>query len=372
MYKKTLLCSLLFLLCFFAFAGTSSAQVAIGVSVGFAPPPIPVYDQPPCPQDGWFWTPGYWDWDGDDYYWVPGTWVEPPQVGYLWTPGWWGWGGSAFLWHGGYWGSEIGWYGGINYGFGYFGHGYEGGRWDGGHFFYNRAVTNINVSVIHNTYNTRIENINNNRVSYNGHGGIDARPSAREEAFSRENHVEAVAGQRQQREEARGNRDLRASVNQGRPAIAATARPGSFNDRGSVVAAREAGGKYEAPANRGGATPGGAPAANRPTYGHAKELNPHTMTAPNTGNAKTDQKYQQQQQKLAAQQDKDHQKLVQQQEKDHTKLDRQKANDNVRQQVEQRHQTQTQNLEQRHTQQTQHMEQRQAPPAQHGGGGRPR
>jgi hypothetical protein len=175
MGKRNLLYSLLFLLCFFAFAGTSSAQVAIGVSVGFAPPPLPVYDQPICPADGYLWTPGYWDWDGDDYFWVPGTWVEPPEVGYLWTPGWWGWRDNGYYYNAGYWGPHVGWYGGISYGYGYFGHGYEGGRWDNGHFFYNRAVNRVNVNVVHNVYNTRINNRTVNRVSYNGHGGIDAR-----------------------------------------------------------------------------------------------------------------------------------------------------------------------------------------------------
>ena len=37
-------------------------------------------------------------------------------------------GGGAFFWHEGYWGPHVGFYGGINYGFGYWGHGYEGGR----------------------------------------------------------------------------------------------------------------------------------------------------------------------------------------------------------------------------------------------------
>ena len=84
-----------------ALSGDAKAQVAIGISVGFAPPEIPVYEQPICPGEGYLWTPGYWAWDGDDedYYWVPGTWVLAPEPGYLWTPGYWGWGGSAFFFH---------------------------------------------------------------------------------------------------------------------------------------------------------------------------------------------------------------------------------------------------------------------------------
>src|SRR5271154_6952836 len=131
-------------------------QIGVGISVTIAPPELPVYEQPICPGDGYLWTPGYWAYGDDGYYWVPGTWVEAPEVGFLWTPAYWGWGGSAFIFHEGYWGPTIGFYGGINYGFGYFGHGFEGGRWDNGHFFYNRAVSNVNVTVIHNVYETRV------------------------------------------------------------------------------------------------------------------------------------------------------------------------------------------------------------------------
>ncbi|MGB6871180.1 MAG: YXWGXW repeat-containing protein, partial [Acidobacteriaceae bacterium] len=62
------------------------AQIGIGVSVNFAPPPLPVYEQPLCPAEGYLWTPGYWAWDPDyGYYWVPGVWVAPPEAGLLWT-----------------------------------------------------------------------------------------------------------------------------------------------------------------------------------------------------------------------------------------------------------------------------------------------
>src|SRR5271163_3868640 len=77
-----------------------NAQVSVGVSVGIAPPELPVYVQPDCPVDGYLWQPGYWAYDDvDGYYWVPGVWIEPPEVGFLWTPGYWGWGGSAFFFH---------------------------------------------------------------------------------------------------------------------------------------------------------------------------------------------------------------------------------------------------------------------------------
>ncbi len=113
------------------------------ISVGFAPPVLPVYVQPPCPEPGWMWTPGYWAYGPDGYYWVPGTWVPAPYVGALWTPGYWGWGGGLYVWHPGYWGPHVGYYGGVNYGFGYMGVGFAGGMWGGGAFRYNTAVMRV-------------------------------------------------------------------------------------------------------------------------------------------------------------------------------------------------------------------------------------
>jgi hypothetical protein len=157
--------SLLFALAVLAFSSASFGQ--IGIAVSFGPPALPVYDQPLCPGDGYLWTPGYWafDYDINDYYWVPGTWLLAPEVGFLWTPPYWGWGDGGFLFYDGYWGPEIGFYGGINYGFGYFGEGFVGGRWDNGHFFYNRAVLNVDVTNIHNVYDERVNISNTNRVS---------------------------------------------------------------------------------------------------------------------------------------------------------------------------------------------------------------
>jgi WXXGXW repeat (2 copies) len=344
------------------------------VAVTFEPPALPVYEQPICPGDGYIWTPGYWAWDDDveDYYWVPGTWILAPEVGYLWTPAWWGWGGEGFIFHEGYWGPRIGFYGGINYGFGYFGEGYEGGRWEHGRFFYNRAVTNVNVTNIRNVYETRVVNENRvNRISYNGgNGGINARPTREQERAARQRHVSPVAAQTQHMHEARGNPQLRASANQGRPPIAATARPGAFNDR-AAVPAREAGAPYHPPANRGRAgQPGNEP--NRPGNNnsrpannvHVRDLPPsERRPAPSTGNARLDQKYQKQQQKLSTQQDRERQKLQQRQEQDHQRMAQQRNAQARTQQLEQRHQQQTQQLQQKHEAQQQHMQQRQQPPA---------
>lgn len=345
-----------------ALAATPSfGQVAIGVAVNIAPPELPVYDQPVCPGDGYIWTPGYWAWGPYGYYWVPGTWVLAPEPGFFWTPGYWAWRDNGYFWSAGYWGPVIGFYGGVNYGFGYFGHGFVGGRWDHGHFFYNRSVSNVNVTVIHNTYNeTVVNNYGSSRVSFNGgRGGIDARPTAEEEAAARERHVGPVAAQVQHENAARDNRELRASVNNGRPPIAATAKPGEFNGHEAV------------PAREGGAVHTEEESKNAPEHvnppSHASEMQPQKFTPPNTGDSKLDAKYQQQQQKLAAQQEKERQNLQKKQEQEHTNF---KGNDTQRQQMESHHQQQTQQLQTRQTQQAQKMQSRQAP--RPSGGGKPR
>jgi len=242
--------SLLFVAVVLAMSTAALSQVSI--SVAFGPPALPIYEQPVCPGDGYIWTPGYWAWDGDDYYWVPGTWVEAPEVGYLWTPPWWGWSDGVYLFHEGWWGPQVGFYGGVVYGFGYFGNGFEGGRWEHDRFYYNRSVTNINVVNVRNVYNETVVNrYTENHVSYNGGpGGIQARPRREEERAAQERHIPPAHAQIQHEQSARSNRELHASSNQGRPPIAATARPGEF--RGGVVAAREAGAPYHPPANRGG------------------------------------------------------------------------------------------------------------------------
>jgi hypothetical protein len=74
------------------------------------------------------------------------------EPGLLWTPGYWGWRDGIYVWNAGYWGPHIGFYGGVNYGFGYGGIGYEGGRWENGVFAYNRTVNNFGGVTITNVY----------------------------------------------------------------------------------------------------------------------------------------------------------------------------------------------------------------------------
>jgi WXXGXW repeat (2 copies) len=370
-------------LCTLFLVAPSFGQVA--VTVAFGPPALPVYELPPCPGDGFLWTPGYWAWDPDyGYYWVPGTWVAAPEPGLLWTPGWWGWDTGGFMFHDGFWGTEVGFYGGIDYGFGYFGTGFAGGRWDGGVFRYNTAVLTIDTTVIHNTYVDRTVIVNHtteNRVSYNGgDGGVSARPTPEEDRADQGRHVGPVAAQQQHLQAARSNPDMRASQNQGKPAIAATSRPGDFSGHG-VVAAKEAGAPYHAPPNApggnghpapGNARPGETPENTHPgetpapapekAPAHASDLQPHQVTAPNTGNPQLDSKYQKQQQKLIDKQNQEHQKLVAKQNQDHQKAQQQNYSQQKNQQMEQKHQQQTQQLEQRHTQQMQQLQSHQSAP----------
>jgi hypothetical protein len=306
---------------------STAAFAQIGISVNIAPPELPVYDQPACPGDGYIWTPRYWAWDGS-YYWVPGTWALAPEAGYLWTPGYWGWGNGGYFFNQGYWGESVGFYGGVDYGYGYFGHGYGGGRWEHNHFFYNTSVNNMNGSNIRNVYNTRLDEQSGNRVSFNGGtGGIDVRATAEEEKAGGERHIAPVAAQSQHAYMARNEPQQRFTANHGAPAVGATSRP-------------------------------------RPAV-HPKDLAPIERGAPvQSGNAKRDQKYQKQQEDLANKQNQDRQKLQQRQDQQHQQLAKQSANQAKSQQLEQQHQQQTNRQQEQHVQQSQHLEQRQG-----GGGG---
>jgi hypothetical protein len=205
----------------------ASAFAGVFVSITVAPPVLPVYAQPVCPGDGYLWTPGYWAYGPAGYYWVPGTWVMPPTPGLLWTPGYWGFAGGIYAWHAGFWGPHIGFYGGVNYGYGYPGAGFYGGRWQGGHFFYNTAVLHVNNTVIHNTYvdRTVIHETVINRTSFNGPGGINARANAQEEAAMRGQRFQPTAAQESHERFAGNDHQNFASVNGGRPAYGATSHP---------------------------------------------------------------------------------------------------------------------------------------------------
>jgi hypothetical protein len=252
----------------------ASSFAGVFVSITVAPPVLPVYAQPICPGDGYLWTPGYWAYAPAGYFWVPGTWVLAPRPGFLWTPGYWGFGGGIYAWHAGYWGPHVGYYGGVNYGYGYGGSGFYGGRWEGGHFAYNTAVLHVNNTVVHNTYIDRTVIHNTtvvNRASFNGPGGINARPGPQEMAAAREQHVQATSEQMSHEHVAGANRANFASENGGRPANAAVSHPMMANN---AAAAHTAYNNNSRPAyNNTNANAHRAPAANQEHYSAAPHNN---------------------------------------------------------------------------------------------------
>lgn len=224
------------------------------------PPPIPDYEQPPVPGDDYIWTPGYWAYAPDGYYWVPGAWVLAPWVGALWTPGYWGFDNDRYHWHHGYWGPHIGFYGGVNYGHGYDGDGYEGGYWRSNRFYYNTAVSRVNHD-IRDVYDYRVSPRNRSSVSYNGgHGGLDYRATAAQQAAQRERHVGALPSQRNSAHNAQNNQAQFDRNNHGHPQTEADTRP--MNDGRSAPSARPE--EFHQPASPGNVRNGGAPMAHQP------------------------------------------------------------------------------------------------------------
>src|SRR6202034_1863445 len=213
MRKLTIIRTLLLALCvplaLASMPSPASAQIAVGISVHVGPPAIPVYVQPPCPTEGFLWTPGYWAYGDAGYYWVPGVWIAPPRVGLLWTPGYWGFAGGAYGWHLGYWGPHVGFYGGVNYGGGFGGVGFIGGGWNGGGFRYNTAVVNVDTTVVRNVYvdRTVINNttVINSHAAFNGPGGVNRQPTPEEQAAMHEPHVQPTAEQAHHEETAKAD-----------------------------------------------------------------------------------------------------------------------------------------------------------------------
>ncbi|HEY2482170.1 MAG TPA: hypothetical protein VGI30_08245, partial [Caulobacteraceae bacterium] len=194
------------------------------------PPPLPDYDQPPMPEPGYVWTPGYWDWSDsdDDYYWVPGVWIEPPGPGLYWTPGYWRYYDGRYLFSEGYWGPQVGFYGGVDYGYGYDGQGYDGGRWQGSQFYYNDQANNLGGRQFDRVYSQSVHR-GGNRASYNGGpGGLRTNPGRGEIQASQAPHARPTRSQIEAVQAARAEPQLRASVNRGAPPIAATSRPAGF------------------------------------------------------------------------------------------------------------------------------------------------
>ena len=208
----------------------ASLHAQVFISVNFAPPELPVYEQPMCPQPNLLWEPGYWAYADDDYFWVPGAWVPAPYEGALWTPGYWGWNDGNYAYNEGYWGSQVGYYGGVNYGGGYLGIGFAGGEWRGGDFAYNTAVVNVNTTIIHTTYINRTiiqtNTVASNRVAYSGGpGGVQHRPTSGEQAAMNQPHTPPTTYQAAHVVAAKADTTSFAKANGGRPKTLVAARP---------------------------------------------------------------------------------------------------------------------------------------------------
>lgn len=226
--------------------GYRDDRASITLRAQIAPPALLDYVQPPCPGDGYLWTPGYWGWNSSKYYWVPGVWVMPPSVNLLWTPGYWGFYDDFYGWNAGYWGPQVGYYGGVNYGFGYFGTGFYGGRWDRGHFMYNKAVWRVNNN-IHNTYVNKVNfPHNSNRASFNGGGGVRYQANKDEMNGMHDNRI-PPSKEQMDHEKNMGNNMGQFHNDNSRPAIHSMNMPGGqgFDERGKEM---KMGGDH----NRGG------------------------------------------------------------------------------------------------------------------------
>ena len=169
------------------------------------------------------WVPGFWAWDGSEYYWTPGYWQEPPQADLYWTPGYWAWNpsGNDYVFNSGYWGPEVGYYGGINYGFGYTGAGYRGGYWRNKAFVYNRAVNNLGTAKVP-TFANQVTPSPSHASFNGGERGTTAKPTEAELAAAHANHVAMTAAQVRHQEAASRITSLRYRENKGSPPVTAT------------------------------------------------------------------------------------------------------------------------------------------------------
>ena len=127
--------------------------------------------------------------------------------------------------HRGFWGPHIGFYGGINYGFGYTGVGYHGGYWRGNNFYYNRSVNRVNTNITtsttapsSSTTSTASPTTAAEAASPTDHGQPRSKPCAAREP--RPCPLRSSTSAKQHK-----NRQQFYNVNRGRPAMVAAPRP---------------------------------------------------------------------------------------------------------------------------------------------------
>jgi len=213
----------------------AQAQVGVSITAGVAPPLLPVYAQPPIPGPGYLWIPGYWAWNGYEYYWAPGYWALPPAADLYWTPPYWAWNDGQYVFYAGYWGPTVGFYGGVDYGFGYTGTGYQGGFWRNDAFVYNRAVNNFGAAKIVNAYSRPVASPASRVAFSGGHGGTMAKPTPAQ-ITARTHATPPTAEQVRHQDLASRDPALRFNANHGQPHIAAMQRANEFHGAHAVAA----------------------------------------------------------------------------------------------------------------------------------------
>ena len=78
-------------------------QPAVTVVAPAAPPTAQVEVMPVAPGPEYYWTPGYWGWNGAVWVWVGGRWAPHPWHGAVWVGGHWARHGHGYVWVGGHW-----------------------------------------------------------------------------------------------------------------------------------------------------------------------------------------------------------------------------------------------------------------------------
>ncbi len=74
-----------------------------GVRVGFGPPEFRAEVALASPGPGYYWVPGYYDWNGGRYAWVAGSWARPPHERAVWVAPRYERRGRGWYYHRGFW-----------------------------------------------------------------------------------------------------------------------------------------------------------------------------------------------------------------------------------------------------------------------------
>jgi hypothetical protein len=187
------------------------------------------------------------------------------------------------MFHPGYWGYHVGYYGGVNYGFGYMGIGFVGGMWRGRDFVYNTAVMHVDERFVHTTYvdRTIVERntiANDRHVAFSGGpGGIRHDPVPEERIAENEHHMGATSFQHTHETTAQSDRGSYFRNNGGHPSTLAVQRPlGMQNHATPGASGGMKQGQQGSFNNRPGANPGSGMQNQQanPPYQNRQQTNP--------------------------------------------------------------------------------------------------